>query len=48
MKSRTHGVETIEEGSYKELKPLLNKYNISDISNHYYFSNRVTKEWRGR
>lgn len=40
-------VETVDEfETHKEAKEMVKEYNLSDVNNHYYISNRCTKEWR--
>lgn len=43
------GVETVDEfDTYKEAREMVKEYNLSDTYNHYYISQRSTKEWRER
>ena len=47
-----YGVETVDEFDYNTkadrqyFRKMLNEYNISDLSNYYYPSQRCTNDWR--
>ena len=41
------GVETVDEfESFREAREMLTEYRIADPYNHYYTSQRSTREWR--
>jgi len=42
-------VETVDEFEKRlEAREMVKEYNISDVYNHYYISQRSTKEWHNK
>ena len=42
-----YGIETVDEfETYREALKMLREYRIADDYNHYYISQRCTKDWK--
>ena len=46
IKTKAYGVETVDEfKTLKEAKRMLKKYQLSDLCNTYYLSQKCDKTW---